>query len=100
MSNLIIDPNDSPIQQPFNAYWDAPLTRKESRVLFTKLAANDSELMGMADTASILLNFICEKLEIKREDVQSYVDRKTEELKALRAAMKAQAETEAGTTGA
>ena len=56
-----------------------------------KLAGNDNELMGMADTASILINHICEKLEVKREDVQSHVDRKTEQLKAMREQLKAKA---------
>lgn len=85
MSNLIIDStSNSPIQPPFDQYWDKPMTRREAQKLFLKLASNDNELMGMADTASILINFICEKLEVKREDVQSYVDRKHIELAALR----------------
>lgn len=92
MSQLIVDPQNSPVQPSFDKYWDSPMTRREARVMFNKLGMNDSELMGMADTASILINFICEKLEIKRDDVQAYVDRKTEELKAMRAKMKAEAD--------
>lgn len=92
MPNLIVDPNSSPIQPAFDPYWDKPMTRREAHVLFTKLASNDSELMGMADTAAILLNYLCEKLGVKREDVQSYVDMKTEQLKAQREALKAEAQ--------
>jgi hypothetical protein len=88
MSSLIIDPNTSPIQPAFDPYWDKPMTRREAHVLFMKLAANDNELMGMADTAAILLNYLCEKLGVQRDDVQSYVDMKTEQLKAQREAMK------------
>lgn len=91
MSKLIIDPNESPIQPAFDPYWDKPMTRREAHTLFMKLASNDNELMGMADTAAILLNYLCEKLGVKREDVQSYVDMKTEQLKAQRAQMKAAA---------
>lgn len=91
MSKLIIDRSDSPIQQPHDRYLDAPMTRREARVIFARLASNDNELMGMADTAAILLNFICEKkLGITdRTEVDAYVLVKTEELKAQRAAMKA-----------
>lgn len=89
MSNLILDSN-SPIQPAFDPYWDKPMTRREAHRLFMKLASNDNELTGMADTASILINFLCEKLEVKREDVQAYVDMKTEQLKAMREQMKAE----------
>ena len=60
MSNLIVGA-DSPIQHPYDKYWDAPMTRREAHALFMKLASNDNELTGMADTAALLLNFILEK---------------------------------------
>ena len=91
MSSLILDSN-SPIQPAFDPYWDKAMTRREAHVLFMKLANNDNELTGMADTASILLNFLCEKLEVKREDVDSYVARKHVELAAMREQMKKAAE--------
>ena len=92
MGKLIIDPTDSPIQQPFDKYLDSPMVRREALTLFRKLAFNDSELTGMADTASILINFLCEKLGVKREEVDSYVARKHAELAALREKMRAEAE--------
>lgn len=93
MSNLV-DPNESPIQPAFDPYWDKPMTRREAHRLFMKLASNDNELMGMCDTAAILINFICEKkLGITdRKEVDAYILMKTEQLKAQRAAMKAAAD--------
>lgn len=90
MSNLIVDPNNSPIQPAHDPYWDVPMTRREARVIFLKLASNDSELMGMADTAALLINFICEKkLGITdRTEVDSYVAFKREQLQAQREELK------------
>lgn len=93
MSKIILDPSESPIQPAFDPYWDKPMTRREAHKLFMKLAGNDNELMGMADTAAILINFICEeKLGIKdRTEVEAYVLRKTEQLKAQREELEKQA---------
>jgi hypothetical protein len=90
MSNLILSSTDSPIAQPYDKYWDAPMTRREAHRLFMKLASNDNELMGMADTAAILINFICEKKLgiVDRAEVDAYVAFKTEQLKAQREALK------------
>jgi hypothetical protein len=66
------------------------MSRREAHRLFLKLASNDSELMGMADTAALLLNFICEKkLGITdRIEIDAYVEVKKAQLAAQRAAMK------------
>jgi hypothetical protein len=90
MSSLLIDPNDSPVQQPYDKYWDAPMTRREAYTLFKKLASNDSELTGMCDTAALLLNFILEKkLAITdRKEVDDYVEVKKAQLAAQREQMK------------
>ena len=95
MSNLIVDGN-SPIQPAFDPYWDKPMTRREAHRLFMKLASNDNELMGMADTAAILINFICEKKLgiVDRTEVDSYVAFKAEQLKAQRLAMSTEANTQ------
>ncbi len=91
MSSLILDAN-SPVQPAFDPYWDKPMTRREAHRLFMKLASNDSELMGMADTAALLLNFILEKkLGIAdRVEIDAYVELKKEQLAAQREQMKAQ----------
>lgn len=82
------------IKQPYDKYLDAPsqITRRELQTLFNKLAANDSELMGMADTAALLLNYILErKLGVTdREDIDIYVEAKKLQLDEARARMKAE----------
>ena len=90
MSSLILNANDSPIQPAFDPYWDKPMSRREAHVLFMKLASNDSELMGMADTAALLLNFILEKkLGItERSEIDTYVEVKKAQLAAQREALK------------
>src|ERR1035437_9274911 len=78
------------VTQPYDKYWDGPLTRREAQRMINKLAANDSELMGMADTCALLINFICEvKLKIvDREEVDIYVAAKKLQLDEARAKMK------------
>ena len=86
--------SDSPLlKEPYSSYWDAPLTRREAQRMINKLAANDSELMGMADTCALLINYICEvQLKVKREDVEVYVAAKKLQMDEARAKMKAAAE--------
>jgi Asp-tRNA(Asn)/Glu-tRNA(Gln) amidotransferase C subunit len=38
-----------------------------------KLGSNDSELMSMVDTNCLVVNYICEKLNVTREDLEVYV---------------------------
>ena len=94
MSSLILNANDSPIQPAFDPYWDKPMTRREAHKLFMKLASNDNELMGMADTAALIINFICEKKLgiVDRSEVDAYVAVKAAQLAAQREAMKKEAE--------
>jgi hypothetical protein len=81
------------VEQPHDKYWDGPLTRREAQRMINKLAANDSELMGMADTAALLINYILEvKFGFKdREEVDIYVAAKKLQLEEARAKMKAAA---------
>lgn len=80
------------LQQPYDKFWDEPgqLTRRELQKLFNKLAANDSELMGMADTAALLINYILEvKLGVNtREEIDVYVEAKKLQLAEARAKFK------------
>jgi hypothetical protein len=64
------------VKKPHDPFWDGPLTRKEAQAAFDKLGRNDAELSAMADTASILINYLCEKAGVKREDVDAYVEEK------------------------
>ena len=92
MSSIILNANDSPIQPAFDPYWDKPMTRREAHIFFMTLAKNDSELMGMADTAALLLNFILEKklVIVDRKEVDDYVELKKAQLAAQREQMKVQ----------
>lgn len=92
MENRIITSDTKIVDQPFDKYWDAPLSRREAQRAINKLAKNDSEMMGMCDTAALVLNFLCEKLGVKREEIQTYVDKKKIEVQAMREALKQQAE--------
>ena len=83
------------IQHPHDPYWDGPLTRREAQRMVNKLAANDSELMGMCDTAALILNFLCEaKLKVDREEIEVYVEAKKLQLAESRSKMKAAAEAQ------
>jgi hypothetical protein len=88
MSSVILSDNDSPIAQPYDKYWDGPMSRREAHRLFMKLAANDSELAAMCDTAALVVNFLCEKASITREEIQTFVDIKSSQVAAMREQMK------------
>jgi hypothetical protein len=80
------------IKQPHDPFWDSPPTRRELQAAINKLAANDSELAAMADTASILINYICEiKLNItSREEVDVYVEAKRLQMEESREKLRAE----------
>jgi len=78
------------IDQPKDPYWDSPLTRREMQIAVNQLSENDMALTNMCDTASIVLNFICEeKLNVKREELDAYVEKKKAEMLAQIVARKA-----------
>jgi hypothetical protein len=82
---------DDLIEKPHDPFWDSPPTRRELQKVFNKLASNDSELMGMADTCALLVNFLCEvKLKVDREEVEVYVEAKKLQMDEARAKMKAE----------
>lgn len=87
--------SSSLVEQPYDKYWDAPITRREVQRAINKLSQNDSELMAMADTAALVLNFLCEAhLKIKREDIEVYVEAKKLQLAEARKKMKEEAESQ------
>lgn len=91
MSKLFTD--SSPlVKQPHSEYWDGALTRREAQAAINKLASNDSELIGMADTAALILNFLCERAGVKREELDEFVEKKKEEVAVMREALRLQAE--------
>ena len=93
MSSIVTEISKPLIERPFDKFWDAPPTRREIQRAFNKISENQSELMGMCDTAALILNFLCEvKLDVKREEMEVYVEAKKLQLAEMRAKMKAEAE--------
>ena|ERR1700674_4730116 len=84
MSNLIVD---SPIQQPYDKYWDSSPTRRELQKAFNKLGNNDSDLMAMVDTNCLVVNFLCEKLGVTRGELDAYVAKAAAAVKAMQEAV-------------
>ena len=94
MSNLV----DSPlVQAPYEKFWDEPvqITRRELQKLFNKLGSNDAELMAMVDTNCLVVNYLCEKLGVTREDLEAYVVKQKAALAAMKAAAEAPSEQSA-----
>jgi hypothetical protein len=97
MSNLIIDPSDSPIQAPPDGFWDKPVTRRAFQAQLNAIGKHIADLWAAADTAGILLNFIMEERLMKdekpedlRAEVEKYVEKKKDQLQKLREAAVAQ----------
>lgn len=72
------------VEQPYDKYWDSPPSRREIQKMAQKLGSNDAELMAMVDTNCLVVNYLCETLNVTREDLEVYVAKQ----KALIAAMK------------
>lgn len=97
MSNIIIDPSESKIQAPPDAFWDGPVSRRAFQAQLTAIGKHIADLWAAADTAGILLNFIMEKKlmgdqtpEEQRAEVEAFIEQKKKELQALREAAVAQ----------
>lgn len=86
MSNLV--------EVPFDKFWDNPPTRRELQKAFNKLGNNDSEIMSMVDTNCLVVNYLCEKLGVTREDLELYVAKQKEALSAMKAAKALEAPSE------
>ena len=102
MSSIITSENSSKplIERPFDKFWDTPPTRRELQRALNKIAENESEMMGMCDTAALILNYICEvHLKVKREDIEVYVEAKKLQLEEMRKKMKAEAEANEAANG-
>jgi hypothetical protein len=84
--------SDDLIQRPPDKFWDGHPTRKEMQAAFNKIGQNQAEIMGMLDTFDLVLNFVCEKLNVTRGELDAFVTKKAEEVKAWRAAQEAKAQ--------
>ena len=61
------------VDQPYDKFWDGSPTRRELQKAFQKMGSNDAEIMTMIDTNCLVVNFLCEKLGVTREDLEVYV---------------------------
>ena len=93
MSNLIH--GSDLVEQPYDKYWDGQPTRRELQKAFNKLGSNDAELMAMVDTNCLVVNYLCEKLGVTREDLEVYVAKQKAALAAMKAAAEAPSEQSA-----
>jgi len=85
-SRLKITDQSGLVQQPHDPYWDAPITRREVQLAVNDLCVNEAELMARGDTAHIVLNLLCEKLNITRGEIDVFVARKKEEMREAKEA--------------
>ena len=84
MSNIIH--GSDLVEQPHDQYWDGKPNRRELQKAFNKLGSNDAELMAMVDTNCLVVNYLCEKLGVTREDLEVYVAKQKEALAVIKAA--------------
>lgn len=67
---------DGLLEPPHDAYWDAPITRREVQEAVNQLSENDRVLSLQNDTSNLVLNYLCEKANIKREELDAWVAEK------------------------
>lgn len=72
-SKLILGPEDSPIKPAYDAFLDAPPTRRELQRVFNKIGVNQTQIWEAVDTQALVGNFICEKLSVTRGEIEVYV---------------------------
>jgi hypothetical protein len=77
------------VEQPYDKYWDGPFTRRDAikfepfQRAFDKMGNNTKELMAMIDTNCLVVNYLCEKLGVTREDLEVYVEKQKAIVSAL-----------------
>lgn len=74
------------IEQPYDKFWDGHPTRREIQVGFNKIGRVLDQLHAADDTASIIINFICERkladpndpetMAKLRKEVEEFVEEK------------------------
>jgi hypothetical protein len=79
-------------------FLDGHPTRRELQKAFNKMGENDSNLFAAIDTQALVGNFLCEKLGVTRGELDAYVSRKAEEVKALNEAKAQEAPSDAETS--
>lgn len=85
MNKIITDAREL-VKQPHDPYWDAPITRREVQQAVNDIAQNENALSNMQDTCNIILNLVCQKLNITRPEIDAYVESLRGKLKPAEAA--------------
>lgn len=76
---LLDNSADGLVQPAHDPYWDAPVTRREAQGAINDLAVNDKNLAMQNDTTNIVVNFLCERLNITRAEIDAWVEKKKAE---------------------
>ena len=91
--NGLLNPQKDP-------YWDAPITRREVQEAVNQLAINDKRLADQNDTSNLVLNFLCEKANFTRQEIETWVEAKKALLAKIKSGHEAQVSGSAPATPA
>ena len=88
---------DSELITPaYDRHMDGAPTRRELQRAFNKMGTNDSELMLMVDNLNLVVNLLCEKLNVTKGEIDVYVEKKAAEMNAFVESQKAAMVSEGG----
>ena len=76
----IITQADQLIDPVYDKYLDSPPTRRELQAVFSKIGINQTQLWESVDTQALVGNFLCDKLNVTRGELDAYVAKKAAEL--------------------
>jgi hypothetical protein len=85
MGKIISSDMNGLLNPQHDPYWDASISRREVQEAINQLAINDKRLADQNDTSNLVLNFLCEKANFTREEIETWVEGK----KAILAKIKA-----------
>lgn len=69
------------IDPAYDKFLDGVPKRRELQATFHKIGIRMTEIMEGLDTQALVGNFLCDKLNVTREEIDAYVKRKAEEIK-------------------
>ncbi len=80
-SNILIDPNDKPLVNPaHDRFLDSTATRRELQDVINHFSKHLDALYATLDTQHIVLNCVGEKLNITRDELLAFVEKKRQEM--------------------
>jgi hypothetical protein len=99
MSSRLITPGEatqSLIDPAYDKYLDSPPTRRELQATFAKIADALNMLMDGLDTQALVGNFLCDKQNVTRDEINVYVAKVAEGVKAQQTAFEAAQKAQQG----